>query len=204
MTHRYIKIGAHRGSSSSLAFVGLMWSTLREGTEYYKHVDEVMANQQAVAGQAAAAARLRRAGSILRKPNTLEYKFKVQNNPRAAQAGDIVEARTPASCPTRSRTRRRSVLKGKLTPDGFHAEPNGVMAKCPSKYEAAEKSAASGILEPWPPSASFLLLAAFVVCSYAGRRLGRRRAAAGRGALIESGIGAFYLVCALMTAARRR
>src|SRR5881296_2817749 len=47
---------------------------------------------------------------------------------------------------------------------------------------------------------SFLLLAAFVVCSYAAvasvagaRRRSRR--------LIESGIGAFYLVCALMTVA---
>ena len=47
---------------------------------------------------------------------------------------------------------------------------------------------------------SFLLLAAFVVCSYAGvisvvgARKGSRR-------LIESGVGAFYLVTALMTAA---
>jgi cytochrome c-type biogenesis protein CcmF len=47
---------------------------------------------------------------------------------------------------------------------------------------------------------SFLLLASFVVCSYAavisvvGARRGSRR-------LIESGIGAFYLVCALMTSA---
>jgi cytochrome c-type biogenesis protein CcmF len=47
---------------------------------------------------------------------------------------------------------------------------------------------------------SFLLLAAFVVCSYAavisvvGARRGSRR-------LIESGIGAFYLVAALMTVA---
>src|SRR5438132_7813607 len=47
---------------------------------------------------------------------------------------------------------------------------------------------------------SALLLASFVVCSYAavvsvvGARRGSRR-------LIESGVGAFYLVCALMTAA---
>jgi cytochrome c-type biogenesis protein CcmE len=27
------------------------------------------------------------------------------------------------------------VLKGTLTPGGFTVEPNGVMAKCPSKYE---------------------------------------------------------------------
>ena len=33
------------------------------------------------------------------------------------------------------------VLKGRLTPDGFHTDPNGVMAKCPSKYEAAGKAA---------------------------------------------------------------
>ncbi|MET0166498.1 MAG: heme lyase CcmF/NrfE family subunit, partial [Vicinamibacterales bacterium] len=47
---------------------------------------------------------------------------------------------------------------------------------------------------------TFLLLASFVVCSYAaaisvaGARRGSRR-------LIESGIGAFYLVTALMTVA---
>src|ERR671939_1302450 len=47
---------------------------------------------------------------------------------------------------------------------------------------------------------SFLLLATFVVCSYAavvsvvGARRGSRR-------LVESGIGAFYTICALMTVA---
>src|ERR1700686_3924060 len=47
---------------------------------------------------------------------------------------------------------------------------------------------------------SFLLLATFVVCSYSGviSVVGARRRSRG---LIESGIGAFYLVCALMTMA---
>jgi cytochrome c-type biogenesis protein CcmF len=47
---------------------------------------------------------------------------------------------------------------------------------------------------------SFLLLAAFVVCSYAATVsvVGARRRSRG---LIESGVGAFYLVCALMTCA---
>src|SRR6266849_4940092 len=47
---------------------------------------------------------------------------------------------------------------------------------------------------------SFVLLAAFVVCSYAGVAsvVGARR---GSRRLIESGIGAFYLVAALMTVA---
>src|SRR6476659_2540037 len=47
---------------------------------------------------------------------------------------------------------------------------------------------------------SFLLLASFVVCAYAAvvSVVGARRHAR---RLVESGIGAFYLVCALMTAA---
>ena len=79
------------------------------------------------------------AKSILVKPDTLEYRFKVQNN------GNVVDAHaTPASCPTRSRTPAEAevVLKGTLTTDGFHVEPNGVMAKCPSKYEAAAAAGA--------------------------------------------------------------
>jgi cytochrome c-type biogenesis protein CcmE len=31
------------------------------------------------------------------------------------------------------------VMRGRLTADGFHVEPNGIMAKCPSKYEEAKK-----------------------------------------------------------------
>src|SRR6266511_438765 len=47
---------------------------------------------------------------------------------------------------------------------------------------------------------SFLLFASFVVCSYAAAVsiVGARRRSRG---LIESGVGAFYLVCALMTSA---
>ena len=42
------------------ALGGLMYTTLAEGTEYYKHVDEVMAQRAVVARQEAAAPRLRR------------------------------------------------------------------------------------------------------------------------------------------------
>ena len=31
------------------------------------------------------------------------------------------------------------VLKGQLSPGGFSVDPNGIMAKCPSKYEAEKK-----------------------------------------------------------------
>ena len=41
MTHRYIKIGA-TALVLVLAFAGMLWSTLREGAEYYKNIDEVI------------------------------------------------------------------------------------------------------------------------------------------------------------------
>ncbi len=45
MTHRYIKVGVTTVVLVT-AFSGLLWTTLAEGTEYYKHVDEVMASPE--------------------------------------------------------------------------------------------------------------------------------------------------------------
>jgi len=85
-------------------------------------------------------------GSIYRKRDSLEYKFKVQNGPaRANQAENdhVVEASYTGIVPDTFKDEAEVVLKGKLTPTGFHTDPNGVTAKCPSKYEA--QAAASGL-----------------------------------------------------------
>jgi cytochrome c-type biogenesis protein CcmE len=130
MTHRNIKIAV---TSVVLlgAFAGLLWSSLREGTEYYKHVDEVMTDAKAWEGK-----RLQLHGfafDVRQRPGTLEYRFKVQNK------GSVVNASYTGVVPDTFKDDAEVVLKGQLTPDGFHVEPNGVMAKCPSKYEAAKK-----------------------------------------------------------------
>jgi cytochrome c-type biogenesis protein CcmE len=146
MTHRYIKIGA-TAAVLLLAFVGLLWSTLGEGTEYFKNIDEVIANRQAWEGK-----RLQLHGyvvpdSILRKPNSLEYRFKVQNNPAragAAAPSDVVDVSYTGIVPDTFKDEAEVVLRGSFGPGGFHTEPNGVTAKCPSKYEAASKSASTG------------------------------------------------------------
>ena len=67
-----------RRSCSLLAFGGLLYSTLREGTEYYKHVDEVMANPAAWQGK------------------------------RLQLHGYVVDELDPARSPTRSTTASRS------------------------------------------------------------------------------------------------
>ena len=136
MTHRYIKIGA-TSVVLVLAFAGLLWSTLREGTEYYKHVDEVMTSPHDWEGK-----RLQLHGFVVpgtwkQKPNTLEYRFQIQNK------GSVVNASYTGILPDTFKEESEVVLKGRLSPGGFTVEPNGVMAKCPSKYEAQEKTALS-------------------------------------------------------------
>lgn len=109
------------------ALGGLFYTTLREGTEYYKHVEEVMDNPSAWQGK-----RLQLHGfaeGIARKPNSLEYRFQIQS------AGKAVHASYTGVVPDTFKNGSEVVVKGRLTPDGaFHGDE--IMAKCPSKYEA--------------------------------------------------------------------
>jgi cytochrome c-type biogenesis protein CcmE len=121
-----------------LAFAGLMYSTLSEGTEYYKHVDEVMADPGSWQGK-----RLQLHGfvvdhSILRKRDSLDYRFEVQSN------GRVVPVRYSGVVPDTFKDGAEVVLKGRLDSHGFTVDPNGVMAKCPSKYTAKNPTGAAG------------------------------------------------------------
>ena len=113
------------------ALGGLMYTSLAEGTEYYKHVEEVMVDPAAWHGK-----KLQLHGyvvekSIMRRPDTLDYIFRIQSK------GHVVNARYTGIVPDTFKDNSEVVIKGYLGPDGFAVEPGGVMAKCPSKYEAA-------------------------------------------------------------------
>jgi cytochrome c-type biogenesis protein CcmE len=137
MTHRNIKI-AVTSVVLVAAFGGLLWSSLRDGTEYYKHVDEVMTSPQAWEGKRLQLHGFVVPGSILVRRDSLEYKFKVQNK------GSIVDASYTGVVPDTFKDEAEVVLKGRLNADGFHTEANGVMAKCPSKYDPNRKSTSAG------------------------------------------------------------
>jgi cytochrome c-type biogenesis protein CcmE len=140
MAHRYIRIGITALVLAS-AFGFLMWTTLRNGTEYFKHVDEVVADRQAWQGKSLQLHGYVIPGSIMVKPNTLDIRFKVQNNPiRASEPGQVLNVTYSGIVPDTFKGEAEVVLHGKLGPDGFHTDPNGVVAKCPSKYEAAAGS----------------------------------------------------------------
>lgn len=136
MTHRYMKIGL-TAVVLTLAFSGLLWSTLREGAEFYKHVDEVMVSPEEWEGKRLQLHGFVVANSILVKPETLEYKFQVQNNGKVVNA--TYKGIVPDTFKDRPGEEAEVVMKGELTPTGFRVAPNGITAKCPSRYEAAKK-----------------------------------------------------------------
>jgi cytochrome c-type biogenesis protein CcmE len=136
MTHRNIKIAVTAVVLAS-AFGFMMWTTLRDGAEYFKHVDEVVAQRTQLQGKKVQLHGYVIPGTILTNPNTLEYRFTVQNNPiRAGEPGQKMNISYTGIVPDTFKDEAEVVLKGQLTPTGFHTEPNGVMAKCPSKYVA--------------------------------------------------------------------
>jgi cytochrome c-type biogenesis protein CcmE len=116
------------------ALGGLMYTTLAEGTEYYKHVDEVMTDPAAWQGK-----RLQLHGivsDLRQRPNTLDYRFQVSNN------GKAITASYSGVVPDNFKNGAEVVLKGQLHGDAFSVDANGVMAKCPSKYNPASSGAA--------------------------------------------------------------
>jgi cytochrome c-type biogenesis protein CcmE len=147
MSHKTAKIGI-TSLVLAAAIGGLLWSSLSEGTEYYKHVDEVMTQPDQWYGK-----KLRLHGyvvkdSILKRRDSLDYRFKVQNN------GQIVNASYTGVVPDTFKNDAEVVVSGQLSPSGFSVDPNGVMAKCPSKYQAKESAAAA--VKPQPaPSGSY-------------------------------------------------
>jgi cytochrome c-type biogenesis protein CcmE len=122
------------------ALGGLMYTSLLEGTEYYKHVDEVMVDQAEWRGKKLQIHGHVVEGSIMRRPDSLDYIFQLHKN------GHVVKARYTGIVPDTFRDHSETVIKGRFADDGvFAVEPGGVMAKCPSKYEASATPRPSGI-----------------------------------------------------------
>jgi cytochrome c-type biogenesis protein CcmE len=128
MSQKAVKLGV-TSLVLVLAFGGLLYSTLSEGTEYYKHVDEVMSNPEAWHGKRLQLHGFVVPGSIMRRPDSLDWRFKVHSK------GHVVNASYTGIVPDTFKDEAEVVLKGALTQDGFHVQEDGVMAKCPSKYE---------------------------------------------------------------------
>ena len=112
----------------------LMARTLREDAAYYKHVDEVMTSPQQWYGKSMKLHGFVQPGSISWKPGTLDYRFVVRSGEQT------VAASYRGIVPDTFKDNAEVVLNGQLAADGFHVEKNGVIAKCPSRYEAGKSA----------------------------------------------------------------
>ena len=129
MKNKAVKVGL-TSVVLAVTFGALLYTTMAEGTEYYKHVDEVMSQPDQWYGKKLQLHGFVVPNSINRDPKSMDYWFQVQSN------GQIVSARYTGVVPDTFKSDSEVVLKGTLSTDGFKVLPNGVMAKCPSKYEA--------------------------------------------------------------------
>lgn len=124
MSHKTVKVGL-TGLVLATAFGVLLYSTLGESAQYYKYVDEVMAQPDAWYGKPLQVHGYAR--DIRRKRDSLEYSFEIQ------RGGHVLRATYTGIVPDTFQNESEVVLQGTLTPDGFDA--TGMTAKCPSKYE---------------------------------------------------------------------
>lgn len=135
MSHKAAKIGV-TSLVLALTFGTLLYSTLGESMQYYKFVDELMADPDAWEGKNLQVHGYVVKNSIFVKPSTREYAFQLQRN------GKILPARYTGIPPDTFKDDAEVVLTGRLTPDGFVA--TDMTAKCASKYEQAPLTTAPG------------------------------------------------------------
>lgn len=116
--------------------VGFLLSrSMKEGAEYYKHVDEVMA-----APDTLRAKRLQVHGNVVKDSieqakGTLQYRFKIES--LAPRAAAVISAKYTGLVPDTFKSGAEVVAKGTIGPDNvLDVVPDGIMAKCPSKYNA--------------------------------------------------------------------
>ena len=135
MSHKAVKVGLTVGVLA-VAFGTLLYSTMGESAQYYKYVNEVMAQPQDWYGRPLQVHGYAR--DIRRKRDSLDYTFEIHRE------GQVIHATYTGIVPDTFQNDSEVVLSGTLAADGpwrdssvanvFHA--TGMTAKCPSKYEA--------------------------------------------------------------------
>ena len=134
MSHKAAKVGV-TSLILATAFGVLLYTTMGESMQYYKYVDEVMAEPEAWEGKNLQVHGYVVDGSIGRKQTSLDYRFEIERN------GQKLTAYYSGVVPDTFKGDSEVVLTGRLTPEGFMATE--MTAKCPSKYEEAPAGSAS-------------------------------------------------------------
>jgi len=131
----------------------LLSRSMKEGAEYYKHVDEVMVSPDALRAK-----RLQVHGHVVKDSieqvkGTLQYRFKIESLP--PRVGAMISANYTGLVPDTFKSGAEVVAKGTIGSDNvLQIVPDGIMAKCPSKYDAEKKGTNPAAAAAAAPTAS--------------------------------------------------
>jgi cytochrome c-type biogenesis protein CcmE len=125
----------------------LVFSSFNNAAVYAKTVDQLLASRDRLTGRPVRVQGLLVHGSLLRRDQPCEYRFKMAKN------GAVLEVRyaqcvVPDTFRDRPETDVGVTAEGKLTREGVF-EATQIMAKCPSKYEQRDgKRVPVGFVDP--------------------------------------------------------
>ena len=106
----------------------VLYTTVSDGAQYYKNVDEIMTSPEHWYGKQMELHGFVVDQTITQRPNSLDYRFKLKNGDHA------VFVSYTGVVPDTFKDGAEIVVRGQLGPDGFAS--TWMTAKCPSKYEA--------------------------------------------------------------------
>jgi len=117
---------------SAVAVSGLLWASMGEGAEYYKHVDEARSSQSHLSGK-----RLRVHGNVVdgtlvHQAGTLDYRFEMESKAPREHATMTVDFH--GIPPDLFKPGAEVIAAGVLGNDGM-LRSDRIETKCPSKYE---------------------------------------------------------------------
>jgi cytochrome c-type biogenesis protein CcmE len=117
---------------SAVAVSGVLWASLGQGAEYYKHVDEALASQSRLLGK-----RLRVHGhvvngTLLHQAGTLDYHFTLESKAPREHATMTVDFH--GIPPDLFKPGAEIIAAGVLGNDAM-LRSDRIETKCPSKYE---------------------------------------------------------------------
>ena len=122
---------------SASAISGLLWASLGEGAEYYKHVDEARSSQARLTGK-----RLRVhgnvvPGTVVHQAGTLDYHFSLES--KAPRDRATMAVNFHGIVPDLFKEGAEVIAAGVLGTDGL-LKSDRIETKCPSKYETQAKN----------------------------------------------------------------
>jgi cytochrome c-type biogenesis protein CcmE len=116
---------------ATTAVSGLLWASLGEGAEYYKHVDEARAGQDRLLGKRVRIHGNVVPGSIVHQAGTLDYRFTLES--KAPRDHATMDVSFHGIVPDLFKEGAEVIAAGVLGNGALRSDR--IETKCPSKYE---------------------------------------------------------------------